>query len=128
MSDSAFNFDLIVLGAGSAGLGLALFMAKAKMRVLLIDRTAADVGGDCLNHGCVPSKALIHAARQVHRARQATQFGLQVSGAADLGRVMDYVEERQNIIRRHENPDYLRELGVTVEIGNPASRGRRRWR
>ena len=119
MPDSTFDFDLIVLGAGSAGLGLALFMAKAKLRVLLIDRTATDVGGDCLNHGCVPSKALIHAARQVHRARQATQFGLQVSGAADLGRVMDYVEERQAIIRRHENPDYLRGLGVTVEIGEP---------
>ncbi|WP_223652231.1 dihydrolipoyl dehydrogenase family protein [Hymenobacter psoromatis] len=117
MPDSAFDFDLIVLGAGSAGLGLALFMAKANMRVLLIDRTAADVGGDCLNHGCVPSKALIHAARQVHRARQATQFGLEVSGTADMGRVMDYVRERQEIIRRHENPDYLRGLGVTVEIG-----------
>ena len=119
MPDSAFDFDLIVLGAGSAGLGLALFMAKAKMRVLLIDKTAQDVGGDCLNHGCVPSKALIHAARQVHRARQATQFGLEVSGAADMGRVMAYVHERQEIIRRHENPDYLRGLGITVEIGEP---------
>ena len=119
MADVPFDFDLIVLGAGSAGLGLALFMAQAKMRVLLIDRTATDVGGDCLNGGCVPSKALIHAARQVHRARQATRFGLAVSGPADLGRVMDYVQERQAIIRRHENPDYLRSQGVTVEIGEP---------
>ncbi|MGI4743916.1 MAG: dihydrolipoyl dehydrogenase family protein [Janthinobacterium lividum] len=119
MAEPAATFDLIVLGAGSAGLGLSLFMARAKLRVLLIDRTADDVGGDCLNHGCVPSKALLHAARLVHQARQAGRFGLQVSGAADLGQVMDYVRERQAIIRPHENPDYLRSLGVVVELGEP---------
>ncbi|MBT2557597.1 FAD-dependent oxidoreductase [Hymenobacter sp. ISL-91] len=119
MPENAADFDLIVLGAGSAGLGLSLFMARIKLRVLLIDLTAEDVGGDCLNHGCVPSKALIHAARQVHQARQATQFGLQVGGAADMGKVMDYVQGRQDIIRDHENPEYLRELGITVEIGRP---------
>jgi len=123
MANEPFDFDLIVLGAGSAGLGLALFMAKAKLSVLLIDKTAQDVGGDCLNHGCVPSKALIHAARQVHQARQAARFGLQVSGTADLGRVMDYVQERQAIIRRHENPDYLRKQGIRVEIGEPRFTG-----
>ena len=119
MSDTPAAFDLIVLGAGSAGLGLALFMAQADMRVLLIDKTAEDVGGDCLNHGCVPSKALIHASRQVHQARQAIQFGLRVSGDADMGQVMDYVASRQAIIRHHETPDYLRDQGVTVEIGSP---------
>lgn len=124
MADSIPEFDLIVLGAGSAGLGLALFMAKADMRVLLIDRTAEDVGGDCLNHGCVPSKALIHASRQVHQARQAAQFGLEVSGKADMAKVMDYVASRQAIIRPHENPDYLRRQGVTVEIGQPKFVGR----
>ena len=119
MADSAVDFDLIVLGAGSAGLGLSLFMARVKLRVLLIDRTAEDVGGDCLNHGCVPSKALIHASRQVHQARQAGRFGLQVSGAADMAQVMDYVRERQAVIRHHENPEYLRGLGIVVEIGTP---------
>ena len=120
MAEDAADFDLIVLGAGSAGLGLSLFMARIKLRVLLIDLTAEDVGGDCLNHGCVPSKALIHASRQVHQARQASQFGLQVSGQADMAKVMDYVRERQAVIRYHENPDYLRGLGITVEIGRPA--------
>ena len=124
MSDTASDFELIVLGAGSAGLGLALFMARAKLRVLLIDRTAADVGGDCLNHGCVPSKALIHASRQVAQARRAARFGLTVSGEADLGKVMNYVQERQAIIRHHENPAWLREQGVTVEIGQPKFVGR----
>jgi len=119
MAEDAADFDLIVLGAGSAGLGLSLFMARIKLRVLLIDQTPEDVGGDCLNHGCVPSKALIHASRQVHQARQATRFGLQVSGAADMAKVMDYVRERQDVIRRHENPEYLRGLGITVEIGSP---------
>lgn len=119
MSELPADFDLIVLGAGSAGLGLSLFMARIKLRVLLIDQTAEAVGGDCLNHGCVPSKALIHAARQVHQARQATRFGLQVSGAADMSQVMSYIQERQAIIRQHENPAYLRELGIVVEIGSP---------
>ncbi len=128
MVNQTADFDLIVIGAGSAGLGLALFMARAKLRVLLVDRTAADVGGDCLNHGCVPSKALIHAARQVHRARQAGRFGLHVSGAVDLGQVMDYIQERQSIIRAHENPDYLRSLGVVVEIGEPVFVGEREVR
>ena len=119
MPEPPIDFDLIVLGAGSAGLGLSLFMARVKLRTLLIDLTDEAIGGDCLNHGCVPSKAFIHAARQVHQARQATQFGLQVSGAADMAKVMDYVQERQAIIRHHENPDYLRGLGIHVEIGQP---------
>lgn len=119
MPEQPLDFDLIVLGAGSAGLGLSLFMARVQLRVLLIDLTPEAVGGDCLNHGCVPSKALVHAARQVHQARQATRFGLQVSGAVDMGQVMDYVAERQAIIRHHENPDYLRGLGIVVEIGKP---------
>ncbi len=119
MAEAAFDFDLVVLGAGSAGLGLSLFMSRAGLRVLLIDKTPADVGGDCLNHGCVPSKAFIHAARQVHGARQAARFGLAAPGPADLGRVMDYVRERQDAIRRHENPAYLRGLGIVVETGTP---------
>ncbi|SMB99460.1 FAD-dependent pyridine nucleotide-disulphide oxidoreductase [Hymenobacter roseosalivarius DSM 11622] len=114
-----YDFDLIVLGAGSAGLGLSLFMVRIKQRVLLIDKTPEDVGGDCLNYGCVPSKALIHASRQVHQAREAACFGLQVSGEADMAKVMDYVRERQDVIRHHENPEYLRGLGITVEIGEP---------
>ncbi|QKG52495.1 dihydrolipoyl dehydrogenase family protein [Hymenobacter sp. BRD67] len=119
MADGTTDFDLIVLGAGSAGLGLALFMARVKLRVLLIDRTESDIGGDCLNHGCIPSKALIHAARQVQQARQATQFGLQVSGQVSMSQVMEYIRSRQAIIRPHENPEYLRELGIVVEIGHP---------
>jgi pyruvate/2-oxoglutarate dehydrogenase complex dihydrolipoamide dehydrogenase (E3) component len=124
MAELPTDFDLIVLGAGSAGLGLSLFMARIKLRVLLIDLTAEAVGGDCLNHGCVPSKALIHAARQVHQARQATRFGLQVSGAVDMAQVMAYIQERQAIIRRHENPDYLRGLGIVVETGRAQFVGR----
>ncbi|GAA4506907.1 mercuric reductase [Hymenobacter ginsengisoli] len=119
MPEAAPDFDLIVLGAGSAGLGLSLALARLRLRVLLVDQTAEDVGGDCLNHGCVPSKALIYASRQVHQARRAAQFGLQVSGAADMAKVMDYVRSRQAVIRHHENPEYLRGLGITVEIGRP---------
>ncbi|NJL44501.1 MAG: FAD-dependent oxidoreductase, partial [Nitrosarchaeum sp.] len=49
------RYDLIVIGAGSGGLNVAMFMARVGLRVLLIDKSDMAIGGDCLNHGCVPS-------------------------------------------------------------------------
>lgn len=63
------NYDIIVVGAGSAGLSVSLFINKAGFDVLLISKTDHDIGGDCLNDGCIPSKSLIHVARVAHRAK-----------------------------------------------------------
>ncbi len=112
------NYDLIAIGAGSAGLGVAIAMKRLGFNVLLIDRDEARIGGDCLNDGCVPSKALIHISRMIHDARRAQPFGWKTEGSTDLAAVMQYVRERQDIIREHENAHYLREKeGLDVEIG-----------
>ena len=75
MKRSSPEYDIIVLGAGSAGLGIAMFMNTAGFKVLLIDKNADSFGGDCLNFGCVPSKSLIHIARMIKDAEDAAQFG-----------------------------------------------------
>lgn len=111
------TYDIIVIGAGSGGLGVSLFMAKVGLKTLLIDKSDEHIGGDCLNFGCVPSKALIHASRIVQQANEAAQFGYTVTGKPDIAKVMEYVLSRQNIIRKHENAEYLRGEGLDVVLG-----------
>ncbi|WP_116106471.1 dihydrolipoyl dehydrogenase family protein [Lewinella sp. IMCC34191] len=103
-----YTHDLIVIGAGSGGLGAAGFGGAIGLNVALIDKTLHDYGGECLNYGCVPSKALLHVAAQFAGARAATAFGLQIEGKADMKTVQRFIRERQDIIREHESPDYLR--------------------
>jgi pyruvate/2-oxoglutarate dehydrogenase complex dihydrolipoamide dehydrogenase (E3) component len=106
-----------VIGAGSGGLSVALPMHEFGFKVLLIDKTDHAIGGDCLNDGCVPSKALIHISRMVYQARKSQQFGLQVSGEVNMQEVMQYVRERQEIIRAHENATFFRNMGIDVALG-----------
>lgn len=123
MADATPSYDILVLGAGSAGLGVSIFMNKAGFKVLLVDKSEYNIGGECLNYGCVPSKALIHVSRIVHAAKKSRDFGLQLSGQVDMARVMDYVEERQNLIREHENKEFLEQEGLDVVIGSPRFTG-----
>jgi len=118
------KYDIMIIGAGSGGLNIAGFMNKAGFKVLLIDKSDAQIGGDCLNYGCVPSKALIHAARLVKNADKATVFGLKKEGRVDLKKVMDYVRFKQDIIRKHENAAYFRSIGMDVVLGNAQFTGR----
>ena len=60
------QYDIIIIGAGSGGLNIAGFFSRINLRVLLIDKKDEAIGGDCLNTGCIPSKALIHVANQIH--------------------------------------------------------------
>ena len=71
------DFDLIVIGAGAAGLSVAAGASQLGLRVALIERDR--MGGDCLNFGCVPSKALLAAGHAAEAARDATRFGVHVS-------------------------------------------------
>lgn len=112
------TFDIIVIGAGSGGLNIAAFMNRVGLRVLLIDKSDSHIGGDCLNFGCVPSKALIHVARTVHEAKKAGEFGLVVEGRVDWLKVRSYIKEKQDIIRKHENADWFRAKGITVVLGS----------
>jgi pyruvate/2-oxoglutarate dehydrogenase complex dihydrolipoamide dehydrogenase (E3) component len=110
-------YDIIIIGAGSGGLSIGLFMNKAGFKVLMIAKTDKDIGGDCLNEGCIPSKALIHVAKIVHSAKLAHEFGLHVSGKVDIKKAINYVYQRQEIIRVHENAKWLKEKGIDVELG-----------
>ncbi len=118
------EFDVVVIGAGSGGLSVGLFMNQAGFKVLMISRSDKDIGGDCLNDGCVPSKALIHTARMIKQAREAENFGLRVSGRVDVGKVVGYIQEKQAFIRKHENAQWLRDQGIAVALGNACFVGR----
>jgi len=110
-------YDIIVIGCGSGGLSVGLFMGKAGFKVLMIEKTDQHIGGECLNDGCVPSKALIHVARIAHHAQVAGNFGVALTGKIDIQKAIQYVYDKQNVIRVHENAAWLREQGVDVALG-----------
>lgn len=111
------EYDVIVIGAGSGGLGVSLFMAKVGLKTLLVDKADEHIGGDCLNYGCVPSKALIHVSRMLHKVYEGRKFGLEVSGSINIDKVTQYISDKQSIIRKHENAGYLRKEGIDVVLG-----------
>ena len=115
--DPAPVYNLVVLGAGSAGLVAAAGAAGLGARVALVEREA--LGGDCLNSGCVPSKALLRAARAVEEIRRAPLFGIR-SGEleVDFGAVMERLRRRRAELAVHDSLERFRSLGVDVFLGN----------
>jgi len=116
--------DVIIIGAGSGGLSVGLFLAKVGIQVTMIVKSDKDVGGECLNDGCVPSKALIHVARQMRAAGEAQSFGIKLSGEVDIQKAIGYVHDRQEIIRKHENAAWLSEQGINVVLGEASFAGK----
>ncbi|MEM6804010.1 MAG: NAD(P)/FAD-dependent oxidoreductase, partial [Bacteroidota bacterium] len=92
-------------------------MAKAGFKVLGIDKDGRSIGGDCLNYGCVPSKALINVSRLVQAGKEAEAFGLKTEGEIDIKKVTDYIFQKQEIIREHESPEHLESEGVELALG-----------
>ena len=78
------DFDLAVIGAGAAGLSVTAVAAQLGLRVALIERHK--MGGDCLNFGCVPSKALISTSRLLQRMREAEAWGLEKTSRSLISR------------------------------------------
>jgi pyruvate/2-oxoglutarate dehydrogenase complex dihydrolipoamide dehydrogenase (E3) component/uncharacterized membrane protein YdjX (TVP38/TMEM64 family) len=111
-----FDTNMVVIGAGSAGLVASLIAATVKAKVTLIERDR--MGGDCLNTGCVPSKALIRSARIADYGRRAGDFGL-VPGAVevDFPRVMERVQSVVKAIEPHDSVERFTELGVDCVQG-----------
>ncbi len=108
--------DLAVIGAGSAGLSVAAGASQMGSTVVLIER--AEMGGDCLNAGCVPSKALIHAAHHAHAAREASRFGVTVGPvSADLAQVRAHVRDVIASIAPMDSQARFEGLGCTVLRG-----------
>jgi pyruvate/2-oxoglutarate dehydrogenase complex dihydrolipoamide dehydrogenase (E3) component len=113
------RYNLVVIGAGSAGLITAAIAAGLGARVALIERHL--LGGDCLNVGCVPSKGLIRASRMVTEARRAAEFGLPAPTVdqIDFGKAMERMRRvRAQISHEDAARRYRDELGVEVFLGD----------
>lgn len=111
-----FDRNLIVIGAGSAGLVSAYIAAGAKAKVTLVE--AHKMGGDCLNFGCVPSKALIKSAKVAHQMRHADHYGLQpVEPKVPFSAVMERVHKVIAEIEPHDSVERYTGLGVEVLQG-----------
>jgi pyruvate/2-oxoglutarate dehydrogenase complex dihydrolipoamide dehydrogenase (E3) component/uncharacterized membrane protein YdjX (TVP38/TMEM64 family) len=111
-----FDRNLVVIGAGSGGLVTAYIAAATRASVSLIERHK--MGGDCLNTGCVPSKALLHAASQVALARRLGAQGMiESSPEVDFPQVMAHVHAAVQRIAPHDSPERYRALGVDVIEG-----------
>jgi pyruvate/2-oxoglutarate dehydrogenase complex dihydrolipoamide dehydrogenase (E3) component len=105
--------DLCVIGAGSGGLSVAAAAAQFGVPVVLIEK--GRMGGDCLNYGCVPSKALLAAARRADAVRTASTFGIDVIEAqVDHARVHDYVHGVIAAIAPNDSVERFTGLGVRV--------------
>ncbi|MDQ6761539.1 MAG: NAD(P)/FAD-dependent oxidoreductase, partial [Bacteroidota bacterium] len=102
-----------------------LFMNQAGFKVLMVSLSDEEIGGDCLNDGCVPSKALIHVAKIAHQAKQAKNFGLEINGSIDMEKAISYVYERQEEIRVHENATWLKGQGIHVALGEAHFTGKK---
>jgi len=113
----AGRYNLVVIGAGTAGLVAAAGAAGLGARVALIEREL--MGGDCLNAGCVPSKALIRAARAVGHVCGAAQFGIDVPDGVQINfaKVMERVRRLRADMSPNDSAARFRELGVDVFIG-----------
>ena len=105
--------DLCVIGAGSGGLSVAAAAAAFGQKVVLIEKHK--MGGDCLNYGCVPSKALIAAAKRAHAMRTAAPFGIApVEPAIDAKAVHDHVKQVIAAIEPNDSVERFTGLGVRV--------------
>ena len=108
---SRFDRNLVVIGAGSAGLVSAYIAAAVKAKVTLVERHK--MGGDCLNTGCVPSKALIKSAKLVATMKQASHYGLKDTQVDfDFAEVMERVQRVIRDIEPHDSVERYSKLGV----------------
>ena len=111
-----FDRNLVVIGAGSSGLVSALIAAAVKAKVTLVEKHK--MGGDCLNTGCVPSKALIKTARVLSTIRRAKEYGLKTAGAEfDFADVMERVQRVIRTIEPHDSAERFEGLGVECVQG-----------
>lgn len=108
--------DLCVIGAGSGGLSVAAAAAAFGRQVVLIEKHK--MGGDCLNYGCVPSKALIAAAKHAHQMEHNAPFGIEnVTPSIDHAQVHDHVKQVIAAIAPNDSVERFTGMGVQVLLG-----------
>ncbi|EDY86537.1 mercuric reductase [gamma proteobacterium HTCC5015] len=111
-----FDRNMVVIGAGAGGLVSAYIAAAVKAEVTLVE--AHKMGGDCLNYGCVPSKALIKSAKLAHQMRHAERYGLEAAEpSVSFKAIMDRVQSVIRDIEPHDSVERYEELGVDVQQG-----------
>ncbi len=115
--EPARRYNLVVVGAGTAGLVTAAGAAGLGAKVALVEREL--LGGDCLSVGCVPSKALLRAARAAADARAASEFGVRIDGEVrvDFPVVMERMRRLRARLSPHDSASRFRDLGVDVFLG-----------
>jgi pyruvate/2-oxoglutarate dehydrogenase complex dihydrolipoamide dehydrogenase (E3) component len=119
MPTAAFDRDIVILGGGSAGIVAGVMAGGLGLRVLLIEKER--MGGECLNTGCVPSKALLHAAKVAHTLRSAGSVGIKSRAVsrADAAGVMAHVRETIAEVREADATEQLlQKYGVEIRIGS----------
>lgn len=108
-----YDYDITIIGGGSGGLTAARLAQSLGARVALVDKER--LGGDCLHYGCVPSKSLIHVAKLVQQAREATRLGfITAEPTIDMANVAAYI---QGVIERASEAEKVYTEGVDVKLG-----------
>ena len=111
-----FDRNMVVIGAGAAGLVTSYIAAAVKAQVTLVERHK--MGGDCLNYGCVPSKALIKTATLARQMRHSAEYGIaRADFTLDFAQVMERVARVVRDIEPHDSVARYTSLGVEVQIG-----------
>jgi pyruvate/2-oxoglutarate dehydrogenase complex dihydrolipoamide dehydrogenase (E3) component/uncharacterized membrane protein YdjX (TVP38/TMEM64 family) len=114
---STFDRNMVVIGGGSAGLVTSYIAAAVKAKVTLVERHK--MGGDCLNTGCVPSKALIKSAKLLHQACKSHKYGIRkMTAEHDFADVMQRVKRVIDTIEPHDSIERYTELGVECLTGS----------
>jgi len=113
MSRERIKADLAIIGAGAAGLVTASGAAQLGRKVVLFE--AGEMGGDCLNYGCVPSKAILTAAHKVHAIREASKHGIHVGEpSVDFARVRETIQQAITTIEPNDSQERFEGFGVRV--------------
>jgi pyruvate/2-oxoglutarate dehydrogenase complex dihydrolipoamide dehydrogenase (E3) component/uncharacterized membrane protein YdjX (TVP38/TMEM64 family) len=111
-----FDNNIVVIGGGSAGLVTSYIASAVKAKVTLIEKHK--MGGDCLNTGCVPSKALIKSSKLISMAKRSKEFGIKSMQADfEFSEVMERIQGVVSTVAPHDSVERYTELGVDVVVG-----------
>ena len=113
------DHDLLVIGGGTAGLVAAVGGASMGARVALVEGDL--LGGECLNTGCVPTKALVRSAKVASLLRRSAEFGVRAGDVeVDLPAVLERMRSVVRAVGRHDDPQRFRDLGIDLRLGETA--------
>lgn len=117
---ASYDYDIGIIGGGSAGLTVTAGAAQLGARTLLVEKEPK-LGGDCLHYGCVPSKTLIKTAHVYHQLNRTQQYGLPKieAGPVDFSNVRERILDVIATIQIHDSPERFCGLGAQVEFGQP---------